>query len=139
MSNFFDTRSLFSTEEINNERDVAPSILWDTNQTNGNVKRLEFLKLRIEKRLQTLLGQYYAYNWDYGLDLRDINMWGFPTYYIQEIVTQRIRDCLKDRDIISIDNFRYEFLSGGLLHIRFDVKSIYGTVSDMSFSYRAER
>ena len=79
------------------------------------------LKIWIYKALKTVI-----YSWDFGSSLFDLIGKGYSLDYLQMEVERFVIDVLSvNENIINVYNFNIQ-LKGDILHICFDVKSVFG-------------
>lgn len=93
---------------------------------SGTVDELEAMKQAVFKILFTERYQYEIYNWEYGMELRDL--FGRAKSYVIPEIKKRIEEALLvDDRIKAVTDFEF---SGGknVLEVRFKVHTIFGTL-----------
>ena len=84
------------------------------------------LKIWIYKALKTVRYSSLIYSWDFGSSLFELIGKGYSLDYLQMEVERFVVDVLSvNENIINVYNFNIQ-LKGDILHICFDVKSVFG-------------
>lgn len=109
--------------EIDAESTVIPSGSWlmsnDLTRCTEQVSGVDDLRQCIYFMLSTEQNQFFIYNWDYGIELRDL--FGEPHSYVIGELQLRIKDCLLQDDRIT-DVTDFEFTENqNKLHVSFTV------------------
>ena len=93
---------------------------------SGTVDELEAMKQAVFKILFTERYQYEIYNWEYGMELKDL--FGRAKSYVIPEIKKRIEEALlADDRIKAVTDFTFH---GGknILEVRFKVHTIFGTL-----------
>lgn len=94
----------------------------------GYTDNLEAMKQAIYKILNTERYQYVMYSWNYGIEL--IDLYGEPISYVCPELERRITEALAwDDRIQSVDNFEFNILRKGEIHVTFTVHTSFGDVA----------
>lgn len=94
---------------------------------SGYVDGIEAVRQAIFCILNTERYDWVIYNWNYGVELKDL--FGKPMGVVKSKVKKRIREALmQDNRIQSVDAFTFE-VSGKKLIVKFTVHTKYGDVS----------
>ncbi len=98
----------------------------DKEIVSGTVDELEAMKQAVYKILFTERYQYEIYNWEYGMEMR--NLFGRAKSYVIPEIKKRIEEALlADDRIKAVTDF--EFSGGkGSLEVKFKVHTIFGTL-----------
>lgn len=94
----------------------------------GYTDNQEAMKQVIYKILNTERYQYIMYSWNYGIELLDL--YGEPISYVCPELERRITEALTwDDRIKSVDNFEFNILKKGEIHITFTAHTVFGDVA----------
>lgn len=94
----------------------------------GYIDNQEAMKQVIYKILNTERYQYIMYSWNYGIELLDL--YGEPISYVCPELERRITEALTwDDRIKSVDNFEFNILKKGEIHITFTAHTVFGDVA----------
>ncbi len=94
----------------------------------GNTDGLDAVRQSIFKILQTERYKYLIYSGNYGIELEDL--FGEPVSYVCPELERRITEALLwDERIESVTNFHFDFPKKGVVHVTFEVGSVFGNVS----------
>ena len=95
---------------------------------NGYRYDLDAMQQAIYKIIHTERYQYLIYSWNYGIELEDL--FGKPVPFVYAELPRRIEEALlADDRIFSVDNFQLSHDRKGNVLCKFDVHTVYGTVS----------
>lgn len=113
------------------EIEEQPTKTYMMNVDNGTVRgftdKLEAIKQAIYKILNTERYQYIMYSWNYGIELLDL--YGEPVSYVCPELERRITEALTwDDRIQSVDNFEFNMIQKGVIHVSFTAHTVYGDV-----------
>ena len=106
-----------------------PSKTFQINEDtlSGYVDGIEAVKQAIFCILNTERYDWIIYNWNYGVELKDL--FGKPIGIVKSKVKKRIREALMQDDRIqSVDAFSFE-ISGRKLLVNFTVHTRYGDIT----------
>lgn len=93
---------------------------------SGTVDELEAMKQAVFKILFTERYQYEIYNWEYGMELRDL--FGRAKSYVIPEIKKRIEEALlADDRIKAVTDFQFGGERGSL-EVKFKVHTIFGTL-----------
>lgn len=99
----------------------------EKSQIRGHTDGLEAMQQAIYKILNTERYQYILYSWDYGVEL--VDLFGKPVSYVCPELERRITEALLcDDRIQSIDNFEFDVLQKGIVHVSFTAHTSFGEV-----------
>ncbi|NLK38482.1 MAG: DUF2634 domain-containing protein [Epulopiscium sp.] len=95
-------------------------------EIRGNIDGLEAMKQAIYKILATQRYEYSIYDWNYGIELKDLI--GKPKSYVIPEVKKRICEALLEDDRVQ-EVTDFDFTSeGNCLTVFFVVKTIFGEI-----------
>lgn len=95
----------------------------------GYADELEAMKQVVFKILNTERYRYIMYSWNYGIELSDL--YSEPYSYVCPVLEQRITDALTwDERINSVDNFEFNAVKKGVVHVSFTVHTIFGDLQE---------
>jgi len=115
--------------EQNFEIEEQPTHTYKMHLTNelvrGYTDSQEAMKQAIYKILSTERYQYVMYSWNYGIELLDL--YGEPISYVCPELRRRITEALTwDERIKSVDDFEFEVLKKGEVHVHFTAHTVFG-------------
>lgn len=94
----------------------------------GYIDGIAAVEQAVYKILSTPRGKYEIYGDEYGVEIADL--FGLPIEYVVPEIDRRIKDALlQDDRIEGAENFVFEIPKRGVLHVAFDVISIYGQIN----------
>ena len=92
----------------------------------GKTDDIEAMKQAVYKILMTERYGSIIYSGDYGIELADL--FGQPVSYVCPELERRITEALLwDRRIESVDNFRFDLSKRGIVSVRFNVQTVFGS------------
>ena len=92
----------------------------------GKTDEIEAMKQAVYKILMTERYGSIIYSGNYGIELADL--FGQPVSYVCPELERRITEALTwDKRIESVDNFQFDVSKRGVVSVRFDVHTIFGT------------
>ena len=92
----------------------------------GKTDEIEAMKQAVYKILMTERYGSIIYSGDYGIELADL--FGQPVSYVCPELERRITEALLwDKRIESVDNFQFDLTQKGVVSVRFDVHTIFGS------------
>lgn len=108
-------------------------ILPEKQRIRGSVDGIEAVCQAVYKILMTERYAYIIYDWNYGIELKDL--FGRGLGYVKTVIADRIKDalCIDDR-IEEIYDFEYFNISSSELGVKFKIRTIFGENS-MKFTY----
>jgi hypothetical protein len=93
----------------------------------GYTNNLKAMEQVIYKILMTERYQYSIYSWNYGIELLDL--YGEPFSYVCPELERRISEALLwDDRIENVDNFKFDILKKGTIHVSFTIYTIFGNI-----------
>lgn len=96
-------------------------------QIVGYIDGREAVEQAVYKMLNTERGENEIYRGQYGVELDDLL--GMPMPYVIPEVDRRITEALlMDDRITAVGNFSFDIPRRGVLHVSFNVTSIYGDI-----------
>lgn len=113
--------------EIENQPTHTYKMNFERNRIQGYTDDKEAMQQAIYKILNTERYQYPMYSWDYGIELLDL--YGEPISYVIPELERRITEALMwDDRIESVDDFKFDNIKKGEVHVTFTVHTILGEV-----------
>ena len=92
----------------------------------GKTDDIEAMKQAVYKILMTERYGSIIYSGDYGIELADL--FGQPVSYVCPELERRITEALLwDRRIESVDNFQFDLSKRGIVSVRFNVQTVFGS------------
>ena len=92
----------------------------------GKTDEIEAMKQAVYKILMTERYGSIIYSGNYGIELKDL--FGQPVSYVCPELERRITDALLwDKRIESVDNFEFELSKKGVVSVRFNVRTVFGS------------
>lgn len=96
-------------------------------EIRGYCDELKAMRQAIYKIINTERYQYLIYSWNYGIELADL--FGKPIPFVYAELQRRIEEALlADDRIRKVYDFAFSNLGGDVL-VKFNVDTVYGTVS----------
>ena len=101
----------------------------EANTIGGFCDGLEAMKQVVYKILNTERYEHIIYSWNYGVELRDL--FGEPVSYVLSELKRRITEALVQDDRINkVDEFEFEVIKRGTVHVKFTVHTIFGDIQE---------
>ncbi len=92
----------------------------------GKTDEIEAMKQAVYKILMTERYGSIIYSGNYGIELKDL--FGQPVSYVCPELERRITDALLwDKRIESVDNFEFDLSKKGVVSVRFNVRTVFGS------------
>ena len=92
----------------------------------GKTDDIEAMKQAVYKILMTERYGSIIYSGNYGIELADL--FGQPVSYVCPELERRITEALLwDRRIESVDNFQFDLSKRGVVFVRFNVQTVFGS------------
>ena len=92
----------------------------------GKTDDIEAMKQAVYKILMTERYGSIIYSGNYGIELADL--FGQPVSYVCPELERRITEALLwDRRIESVDNFQFDLSKRGIVSVRFNVQTVFGS------------
>ena len=92
----------------------------------GKTDDIEAMKQAVYKILMTERYGSIIYSGNYGIELADL--FGQPVSYVCPELERRITEALLwDRRIESVDNFQFDHSKRGIVSVRFNVQTVFGS------------
>ena len=102
---------------------------WNSHQISGFADGLEAMRQAVEIILQNERFRWQIYSSDFGSELE--NLVGEERDYIESELPRRIEDAFSgDSRILTVENFVFTEKIPGELSCSFDVKTVYGTLTE---------
>ncbi len=95
------------------------------NRAVGLIDGVEAMKQAIYKIILTERYRYVIYNWDYGIELKDL--FGKPRSYVYPELKRRLEDALlQDDRILNVGDFEFSAPERDVVGLIFMANTIYG-------------
>ena len=92
----------------------------------GKTDEIEAMKQAVYKILMTERYGSIIYSGNYGIELKDL--FGQPVSYVcPELERRRTDALLWDKRIESVDNFEFDLSKKGVVSVRFNVRTVFGS------------
>lgn len=92
----------------------------------GKTDEIEAMKQAVYKILMTERYGSIIYSSNYGIELKDL--FGQPVSYVCPELERRITEALLwDKRIESVDNFEFDLSKKGVVSVRFNVQTVFGS------------
>ena len=120
---------------LNSELKVAeqPTLTWGLNlqegddRVRGRTDGLAAMRQAVYKIINTERYNYLIYSYAYGIELTDL--FGQPVSLVCPEIERRITEALlADCRITGVGGFEYDMPSQNVVHIKFDVQTIFGSL-----------
>ncbi len=113
--------------EVKQVPSITYKIREEQGEVRGMIEGMEAMKQAIYKILSTPRYEYSIYDWNYGIELKDLL--GMPKSYVIPEVKKRICEALLEDDRIeSVCDFDFTS-NGNSLTVHFVVNTIFGKVA----------
>ena len=102
---------------------------WSSRQIAGTGTGLDAMRQAVEIILNTERFRWQIYGSNFGVELESLI--GEDLDYIEAELPRRIEEAFSvDNRILSVDNYVFTQPEPGILHVSFDVQTVYGAMQE---------
>jgi len=135
VNNIVPTNGNLEEIKIINHPTLTYRLQSNKNRITKKIDSLEAMEQFVYKVLHTNRYKYEIYNWNYGVELE--GLFGKPNTYAKAELPRRVKEALiTDERVLDVYDFRFTKTNSKTeIHMNFTVKTIYGNVNTVPFTF----